>query len=244
MATMVPPQKGVEYIFYVSLVSQANFRVMQSNPTLAAGDVKVSTDGNALSNLDTLPDVDPDASYFVKVTLSATEMNGDNIAVLFHDAAGDEWCDLMVNIQTSAQTLDEIDTVVDGIQTDLSNATDGLGALKALIDALNDLSAAEVNAEVDSALDTIIPGIATVGSINAKISHTLTDTDELQKDWANGGRLDLLIDTLIQILTGKWEVVGNQLIMYDTDGVTALYTFDLTQDGVPTEFNPDKREPV
>ena len=37
-----------------------------------------------------------------------------------------------------------IDTVVDGIQTDLSNGVDGLGALKTLIDALNDLSAASV----------------------------------------------------------------------------------------------------
>ena len=48
-----------------------------------------------------------------------------------------------------------IDTVVDGIQTDLDNGTDGLGALKALIDALNDLSAAAVNAEVDTALADI-----------------------------------------------------------------------------------------
>ena len=31
-----------------------------------------------------------------------------------------------------------MDTAVDGIQTDLSNGTDGLGALKALIDALQD----------------------------------------------------------------------------------------------------------
>jgi len=44
--------------------------------------------------------------------------------------------------------IDTIDTVVDGIQTDLSNATDGLGALKTLIDALNDVSAADINAQV------------------------------------------------------------------------------------------------
>jgi len=30
-----------------------------------------------------------------------------------------------------------VDTVVDGIQTDLSNGTDGLGALKAAIDAVS-----------------------------------------------------------------------------------------------------------
>jgi len=40
--------------------------------------------------------------------------------------------------------IDTIDTVVDGIQTDLDNGTDGLGALKALIDALNNISADDV----------------------------------------------------------------------------------------------------
>ena len=46
---------------------------------------------------------------------------------------------------------------------------------------------------------------------------------------------------LLQVLTGKWEVKDNQFIMYDADGETPLYTFDLTQDGTPTEYNPDKR---
>lgn len=55
----------------------------------------------------------------------------------------------------TATALTTVDTVVDGIQTDLDNGTDGLGALKALIDALNDLSAADVNAEVDTALSDI-----------------------------------------------------------------------------------------
>lgn len=34
--------------------------------------------------------------------------------------------------------ISTVGTAVDGIQTDLNNSTDGLGALKALIDALND----------------------------------------------------------------------------------------------------------
>lgn len=245
MSSYVPSQKGVEFIFYVGLVSQADTKLLQNNPTLAAGDVLVSTDGGATSNLDTLPAVTPASSDMVKVTVSTSEMNGDNIIIVFSDAAGSEWCDLLINIQTSAQSLDTmdtniddietdtavigalgagltaipynsawdadiqsecadaltaydpptkgemdtahallatpaqvatelgtydaptkaemdtghgllateakqdtVDTVVDGIQTDLDNATDGLGALKSLIDALNDLSAANVNAEV------------------------------------------------------------------------------------------------
>lgn len=112
MATMLPPQKGVEYITYVCLRSQANVKVFQSNPTLAAGDVTVSTDDNALTNLDTLPVVSPAGSYFVKVTVSAAEMNGDNVNIHFHDVAGDEWCDLGINIPTSGQPLDEVNANV------------------------------------------------------------------------------------------------------------------------------------
>lgn len=51
-------------------------------------------------------------------------------------------------------------------------------------------------------------------------------------------------DKAHQILTAKWEITGNQLIIYDTDGSTALYTFDLTRDDIATEFNPDKRAPA
>ena len=156
MATYVPPKKNTELIFYMDLVSQTNGKIFQVNPTLAAGDVLVSTDGGATSNLDTLPTVTPAGGTSIKVTVSATEMNGDSIKLTFHDATGAEWCDAATTISTSAQTLD-------GIR---------------------------------------------------------------------------------QILTGKWEIVNNQLIMYDTDGSTALYTFDLTRDGTPSEFNPDLRSPV
>ena len=158
MASYVPCKKNDPngYIFYISLISQADGKIFKANPTLAAGDVKIAIDDGAPANLGTLPVVDADFTKRVKITLSQAETNGDNLTIIFSDAAGDEWCDLIINIQTAIQTF----------------------------------------------------------------------------------------DTLIQVLTGKWEVTGNQLIMYDTDGTTALYTFDLTQDGVPTEFNPDKRERV
>lgn len=108
MPSYVTPKKNTEFIFYIGLVSQADTKVFQSNPTLAAGDFKVSTDGAALANLTTLPDVDPNSSKLVKVTLSASEMNGDNIQVIGADAAGSEWCDIIINIQTTARQIDDL----------------------------------------------------------------------------------------------------------------------------------------
>lgn len=97
-----PPTRGLEYIFYVSLIDQADTKLFKANPTLAAGDVKVSIDGGSFANIGTLPTVTPASGKQLKVTVSATEMAGNNVSVLFSDAAGAEWCDLLVPIQTNA----------------------------------------------------------------------------------------------------------------------------------------------
>ena len=107
MASSVPAKKNTAYDFYISLVSQADTKIFQANPTLAAGDAKVCIDDGAPANLATLPVVDADHTKRVKVSLSAAEMNGDHITILLSDAAGAEWCDLMIEIETSARTFDD-----------------------------------------------------------------------------------------------------------------------------------------
>lgn len=97
-----PPTRGLEYICYVRLVSQANTKLFQVNPTLASGDVLICKDDGAPANLATLPVVDADHTTRVKVTISATEMQANNISLLFSDAAGAEWCDASLEIQTNA----------------------------------------------------------------------------------------------------------------------------------------------
>lgn len=98
-------------IIYIGLVDQANTKLLKANPTLATGDVKISIDGGALANLGTLPTVTPAAGRQVKVILSQAETNGDNLTVQFVDAAGAEWCDLLVNIQTAAKQFDDLPTL-------------------------------------------------------------------------------------------------------------------------------------
>src|SRR3990167_1288617 len=108
MPSYVTPKKNAEFIFYMGLYSASTGNSFQSSPTLAVGDVKVSTDGGALANITTLPTVTPAAGRQIKVTLSATEMNGDNITAQFIDAAGAEWNEAIVNIQTSARQIDDL----------------------------------------------------------------------------------------------------------------------------------------
>ena len=54
-----------------------------------------------------------------------------------------------------------------------------------------------------------------------------------------------IVDTLFEVATGKWEVVSNQLNIYESDGVTLVKTFNLFDAaGSPTSTLPAKREPV
>lgn len=108
MATYVPPKRATQFITYIGLPSQTSTASFQSNPTIAAGDFKVSIDGGALANLATLPAVTPASSKMVKITLSTSEMTGDNITVVCSDAAGAEWCDVIFNIQTAARQIDDL----------------------------------------------------------------------------------------------------------------------------------------
>ena len=97
-----PPVKGDEFQIRIALYDLANPGSFKANPTIAAGDFKVSTDGGALGNLGTLPSVSPASSIWVLITLSASEMNGDSIAVQGIDqTAPKEWADFALSIPTT-----------------------------------------------------------------------------------------------------------------------------------------------
>ena len=174
MATMLPPQKNTEYIFYTGLISQADTKLLKAAPTIAAGDFKVSIDGGAFANLATLPVVTPAAGTAVKITLSAAEMNGDNIVVTCIDAAGAEWCDLFLNVQTSAQSLDTMDTNIDSILTDTGTTLDTL---------IKDIpTIAEFEARSILAADYVVVGdtIAGVTAVTNDVGITQAGADKVR----------------------------------------------------------------
>lgn len=182
MPTYFPPKKNTQYIFYISLASQTSAVIMQSSPTIAAGDFKVSIDGGALANLGTLPVVTPAASKMVKVTLSTSEMNGDNITFVASDAAGAEWRDLVINIQTTAQQLDDLAT-----QTSVNTIDDFIDTEIADIQAR--LPAALVSGRID----------ASVGAMaSAVITATAIATDAI-------GAAELAADAVAEIADAVWD---------------------------------------
>lgn len=206
MATYVPPKKNTAFIMYCGLPSASTSSAFQSNPTLAAGDAKVSIDGGALSNLATLPAVTPASSKMVKISLSTSEMNGDNITLVLSDQTSPpEWADVIINIQTSARQVDDLafpNTSGRGMDVDASGGVE-VGSFQA-----NAITAAAINAdaftaakfaadvttEFQSGLATAANLATVAGYLDTEIAAILADTNELQTDWANGGRLDLILD--------------------------------------------------
>ena len=208
MPTYVTPKKNAEYIFYVGLKSQADGNTFQSNPTIASGDFKVSTNGGALANPSTLPAVTPASSKMVKITLSASEMNGDNVTVIASDAAGAEWVDLIVNIQTSTNQMDDLSTQA----------------------SVNDLP---TNAELATALDPLPTAAENATAIWASGTRTLTSFGTLVTDiWAlaieTGYTAKQSMRLMLSALAGKLSTSGNTVTIRSAtdakDRITATTT--------------------
>lgn len=81
---------------------------------------------------------------------------------------------------------------------------------------------------IDDFLDTEIASI--IAAIDTEVAAILADTDELQTDWANGGRLDLLLDATLadtNELQGDWTNGGRLDLIIDS----ILDDTDLIDDG-------------
>lgn len=96
-----PPVKNEDFEICIALESVASPGSFQANPTIAAGDFKIDLAGT-LTNLTTLPDVDPNGSIWVKIALSATEMNRDVVKIQGIDQTSPkEWADFALCIPTT-----------------------------------------------------------------------------------------------------------------------------------------------
>lgn len=97
-----PPKRGEDFIIRIGLADMGVPGSYKSSPTIAAGDFKVDKDGGGLTNLNTLPTVDPTGTVCVKITLSATEMTADVVTLVCIDQTSPkEWADLIMSIPTT-----------------------------------------------------------------------------------------------------------------------------------------------
>lgn len=102
MANSNPPVKNQAHTFRIKLLDPANPGSFKINPTIAAGDFKITKDGGAEANLTNLPTVEPAGSAWVKIALTATEMNADDVGIGATDqTTPKEWDDWAIDILTT-----------------------------------------------------------------------------------------------------------------------------------------------
>jgi hypothetical protein len=130
-------------------------------------------------------------SLHAKIRRLGELAEGSDGFAAIHSDAGDAKTAAEANkalLEDGTYGLAQLQTEIAGIQSDLDNATDGLGALKAGIDANQ------------ADLDTI-----------------LADTNEMQGDLADGGRLDLIFDATKSAAEAARDDLAN-----GTDGLGAI----------------------
>ena len=99
MATLNPPVQGTAWETDVELEDWANPGLFKANPTLAAGDVKITKENGAEANLTTLPTVSPAGGTHVRTQFSGTETTTTKATVKFHDQTNPpEWADYALTI--------------------------------------------------------------------------------------------------------------------------------------------------
>jgi hypothetical protein len=75
---------------------------------------------------------------------------------------------------------------------------------------------------VDGILDEATAGHVTAGTVGKALVDILADTNELQTDWTNGGRLDLLIDTIIDTTNSTYGAVDTEITNISSQLTTVL----------------------
>lgn len=249
MSADYPPKKNAIFTFYVGLQAQSQANTLQSSATLAAGDVKVSTDGGALANLGTLPVVTPAASKAILVTLSAAEMNGDDIVVIFNDAAGAEWKDVLIHIKTvTRQMVDLAYPATSGrsLVVDAAGLADALtvkvgptgagtvqtaGDLKASITALQDFNPATQTVDVGKVAGIAAAATNLSNAARSVISATVdtgvfvATTTQLQSSTAGLSATTDFYKGRIIIFYGSATLAGQATDITAYDGVNKRFTY-------------------
>tara|TARA_R100001163_G_C5068498_1_gene208963 strand:- start:10163 stop:12442 length:2280 start_codon:yes stop_codon:yes gene_type:complete len=197
-------------------------KTAETGLTISQADIRLSKGGGNFAQKNESSTSTHDEIGFYIVVLDATDTNTcGELLVACHESGAlpvfktfyvleEAIYDAMFGASANAFNSDGR---VDVASIEGSDATDQINA--ACDTALSDYDA-PTKAEMDSAFSTTNGKIDTVDDfLDTEVAAILADTNELQADWANGGRLDLLLDSVIS----KVDVVDGivDTILVDTN---------------------------
>ena len=202
---------GVQTSFRFAVIKSASSDLAASGDwTPATGDTKISKDGGNVANTSNNPSVvGGTGSVLWSITLTAAELQAGEVVIQIVDSATKAIEDQTLVIYTYGHASAKI-------QADLSDSVwlglTGGSTIKAKTDLIPASPAQE----------------GTLSTIDGKVDSVLADTNMLQVDWVNGGRLDLLIDGIkakTDLIPASPAAVGSKMDIVDAPssaGKTAL----------------------
>jgi hypothetical protein len=190
-------QQGLAWLTHVDAGAKADIR---SALGMAAADLDTQLGAlpTAAENADAVWDEQTSGHTAGGSTGEAlTSGSGAPSAAAIADAVWDEALAGHVAAGTTGLALSAIDTAIEVTGVFLANGSiSSAKFLSGAIDA-NALAADAVAEIADGVWDEATAGHAGAGSTGKALTDALADTNELQSDWTNGGRLDLLLDAVL-----------------------------------------------
>lgn len=202
---------GVQTSFRFAVIKSSSSDLAASGDwTPATGDTKISKDGGNVANTSNNPSaVGGTGSVLWSITLTAAELQAAEVVIQIVDSATKAIEDQTLVIYTYGHASAKI-------RADLSDSVwlglTGGSTIKAKTDLIPASPAQE----------------GTLSTIDGKVDSVLADTNMLQVDWVNGGRLDLLIDGIkakTDLIPASPAAVGSKMDIVDAPssaGKTAL----------------------
>ena len=195
---------------------RVTFPILDADGDLVTGasspDSEISKDGGTFTDCTNEATEIATSSGVYYLDLSSTEMNADTVAIIVKCGTAGAKTTTIVLYPVEGGDIDVDVTYIGGAALSTSTAQLGVnvvqaagtawgsGAITAGSIAADAITAAklasDVTAEIQSGLATAA-ALATIDDfLDTEIAAILADTNELQTDWVNGGRLDLLIDAI------------------------------------------------
>lgn len=203
---------------------RAVFPILDADGDLVTGaaglDSEVSKDCGTFADCTNEATEIATSSGIYYLDLTSTEMNADSVAVIVKTSTSgaktttlvlypQESGDIKVDVQSYGGTAGTFASGRPDVNTTHAAGTawnsgaigastlasDTITAAKIAADAIGASElAADAVTEIQSGLATAANLTTVAGYLDTEIAAILADTNELQTDWANGGRLDLILD--------------------------------------------------
>jgi hypothetical protein len=209
---------GEATTIYFPLVDAGAVDFEATPVSFAAGDTQISKDGGAFANTTNNPAHEGNGIY--SLALTATEMEAAVVVVTVIDSATKTWEDQAIVIDTygnaSAQHAIDLDSTF--------------------------LTAAQVNAEVDTALADYDPPTKTEldTGLSALNDISVADilTTQMTESYASDGTAPTLAQALflVQQMLTDFAIASTTLTVKKVDGSTTAATFTLDDDTSPTSI--------